>query len=395
MADKKITDLTADTSPTSDDLIVTVTDPGGTPASRKVTLANLWKAIQTWVFAEDAGSTDTYTATLSPAPAAYVNGQHYRFKANTANTGACTINFNGLGAKTIKKAAGGITTDLSDNDIRAGQWVDLVYDSNGNMQMQSQLGNATASHSHTSSDITDFAEAVEDEIGSKVVAGTGISVSYNDGTGETTVTNTSPDTGSPLATEDVQDIVGAMLTDSSTIDFSYNDGAGTETASVIDDSITNTKLANMANATVKGRNTAGTGDPEDVTMAQLWALIKTQVLVEFCIAASDETTALSAGTSKVTFRMPHAMTVTAVRASLSTAQTSGSIFTVDINEGGTTILSTKLTIDNAEKTSTTAATGAVISDSSLADDAEITIDIDQIGDGTAKGLKVYVIGTRA
>lgn len=112
------------------------------------------------------------------------------------------------------------------------------------------------------------------------------------------------------------------------------------------------------------------------------------------LAASDETTALTTGTAKVTFRMPYAFTVSAVRASLSTAQTSGSIFTVDINDGGTTILSTKLTIDNTEKTSTTAATPAVISDTALADDAEITIDIDQIGDGTAKGLKVVLIGTR-
>jgi hypothetical protein len=113
------------------------------------------------------------------------------------------------------------------------------------------------------------------------------------------------------------------------------------------------------------------------------------------VAASDETTALTTGTAKVTFRMPYAMTVTAVRASLSTAQASGSIFTVDINEGGTSVLSTKLTIDNTEKTSTTAATAAVISDSALADDAEITIDIDQIGNGSAKGLKVVLIGTRA
>ena len=98
------------------------------------------------------------------------------------------------------------------------------------------------------------------------------------------------------------------------------------------------------------------------------------------LACSDETTALTAGTAKITFRMPHAMTVTAVRASLTTAQSSGNIFTVDINEGGTSILSTKLTIDNTEKTSTTAATAPVISDASLADDAEITIDIDQIVD---------------
>ncbi|WP_061238163.1 DUF2793 domain-containing protein [Ectopseudomonas composti] len=111
------------------------------------------------------------------------------------------------------------------------------------------------------------------------------------------------------------------------------------------------------------------------------------------IACSDETTAITAGAGKVTFRMPYAFTLTSVRASLSTPQTGGSIVTIDINEGGTSILSTKLTIDNTEKTSTTAATAAVISDSSLADDAEITIDVDQIGDGTAKGLKVALIGT--
>lgn len=112
------------------------------------------------------------------------------------------------------------------------------------------------------------------------------------------------------------------------------------------------------------------------------------------IACSDETTALTSGTGKVTFRMPFAFTLSAVRASLTTAQTSGSIFTVDINEGGSTILSTKLTIDNGEKTSTTAATAPVISDVNLADDAEITIDIDQVGDGSAKGLKVTLIGVK-
>jgi len=116
---------------------------------------------------------------------------------------------------------------------------------------------------------------------------------------------------------------------------------------------------------------------------------------ELVVAASDESTALTTGTAKITFRMPRAVTLTAVRASLTTAQASGSIFTVDINEEGTSILSTKLTIDNTEKTSATAATPPVISDTSLADDAEITIDIDQIGNGTAKGLKVMLIGTYA
>lgn len=111
------------------------------------------------------------------------------------------------------------------------------------------------------------------------------------------------------------------------------------------------------------------------------------------IAVSDETTALTTGTAKVTFRMPFGFTLTRVRASVTTAPT-GSVLTVDINEGGTSILSTKLTIDASEKTSTTAATPAVISDTALADDAEITIDIDTVGSTVAgAGLKVYLIGT--
>ena len=117
--------------------------------------------------------------------------------------------------------------------------------------------------------------------------------------------------------------------------------------------------------------------------------------VEIGLACSDETTDLTTGAGKVTFRLPHAMTLTAVRASVTTAPT-GSTLVVDINENGTSILSTKLSIDAGEKTSTTAAVPAVISDSSLADDAEITIDIDQIGATVAgAGLKVWLIGRRA
>ena len=93
--------------------------------------------------------------------------------------------------------------------------------------------------------------------------------------------------------------------------------------------------------------------------------------------------------------MPYAYTVTDVRASLTTAATGGTLLTVDINESGTTILSTKITIDASETTSTTAATPPVISDTSLADDAEMSIDIDAVGStNTGKGLKVYIIGNK-
>ncbi len=106
----------------------------------------------------------------------------------------------------------------------------------------------------------------------------------------------------------------------------------------------------------------------------------------YTFAISDEVTAITTGTAKLTWRAPFACTLEDVRASLTTASSSGTP-TVDINEGGTTVLSTKLTIDANETTSTTAATPPVISDSAIADDAEITFDIDVAGTG-ATGLKV-------
>lgn len=118
-------------------------------------------------------------------------------------------------------------------------------------------------------------------------------------------------------------------------------------------------------------------------------------LVELVIACSDETTALVAGTGVRTFRMPFAMTLQEVRASVNTAPT-GSTLIVDINEGGTSVLGTKLSIDATEKTSETAAAAATITDSALADDAEVRIDIDQIGATVAgAGLKVTLLGVRA
>lgn len=145
---------------------------------------------------------------------------------------------------------------------------------------------------------------------------------------------------------------------------------------------------------------AGTGVDSTFTVNSATGIVYTRLqstsagMTTLAVAASDETTAITTGTAKVTFRnpFPTAFIVSAVKASLTTAQTSGSIFTVDINDAGTSILSTKLTIDNTEKTSTTAATAAVISDRSIAADAEITVDVDQVGDGTAKGLKVYLLG---
>jgi hypothetical protein len=115
----------------------------------------------------------------------------------------------------------------------------------------------------------------------------------------------------------------------------------------------------------------------------------------FVLAASDETTDITTGTAKVTFRAPFAFTIKRIpKATLSTASTSG-LPEVNIKVAGATIFGTKLTIDANEKSSTTAATAATLATStiSVSDDDEITIDIDTAGTG-AKGLKVYLYYVR-
>ena len=126
--------------------------------------------------------------------------------------------------------------------------------------------------------------------------------------------------------------------------------------------------------------------------------IGTAVALE--VACSDESTALTTGTAKVTFRLPFAITLTAgeggVRASLTGAGSTSGTTTIDINEGGSTILSTKCTIDYGSLTSVGASTAVVISDTALADNAEITVDIDAVTGGADEtGLKIQLIGTLA
>lgn len=109
----------------------------------------------------------------------------------------------------------------------------------------------------------------------------------------------------------------------------------------------------------------------------------------------DQTTAISAGTNKVRRRAPFAFTITAARASLASAQASGTVVTVDCNNAGNSIFSTVITIDNNALTSVGAATPNVLNSSyvSVADDALIAIDIDACDASTAAaGLTVTLIG---
>ena len=109
------------------------------------------------------------------------------------------------------------------------------------------------------------------------------------------------------------------------------------------------------------------------------------------LALSDESSVIVSTEDVLTFRAPYAFTLTGLRASLKTASSNG-VVTVDVKEAGVSLLSTKLTVAQGATTSV-GGTPPVISDSAVADDAVLTLDIDTAG-ANAVGLKVTLYGTR-
>ena len=71
-----------------------------------------------------ATGTNTKAITLSPAPSSYYEGLCFAFKNSVENTGAVTINVNGLGAKSIKKPNG---NDLVPGNLKAGSVYTVRY----------------------------------------------------------------------------------------------------------------------------------------------------------------------------------------------------------------------------------------------------------------------------
>lgn len=143
-------------------------------------------------------------------------------------------------------------------------------------------------------------------------------------------------------------------------------------------------VADTFNGKFTNTNTADrtyTLPDKDITVAGTDDIDKRSDFLEFKF--SDETTAIDAATGKVWITMPnYATTLTDISAAVTTAPTTSAI-TIDVNEGTSpvSLLSTKITIDATEYTSEDAATPPVISDSSLAANARISVDVDTADSG--------------
>ena len=129
---------------------------------------------------------------------------------------------------------------------------------------------------------------------------------------------------------------------------------------------------------------------KDMTFAGLDDIPNDVVIVSLGAIDAD----ISINTNIDYFDAPYAGTLTSVEATLETAPT-GSVATFDVDKNGVTMLSTKITIDATEKTSTTATTPPVISVTTFAKGDRLSFAVDGVGSTIAgAGGKITLYITR-
>jgi hypothetical protein len=149
---------------------------------------------------------------------------------------------------------------------------------------------------------------------------------------------------------------------------------------------------------VKAINTELNTGTDDAKFATSLALEGSRYNVEaICIAIDAATADATAGTKYIS-ELPFAFTVSSLKLTVGTAPTGSTLFTVDVKKNGTSIFSTKITLDATETTSATAATPYVLVNSPtvFAANDVITILIDTVGSTVSgKNPILFLIGKKS
>ena len=183
----------------------------GTVATDAVRLGQL-QNFSTGTLITVAG-TDTITGTVSPSLTAYTAGQIFSFVVGTTNTGAVTLNIDGLGAKSVTRAG---TVALAAGDMVTGQVALVEYDGTQfqlldpnaftNLRVSGTLG-VTGVTTHTGATTMSAALTYGGVTLTNAVTGTG-----------KMVLDTSPTVNNPTVTNYVESVVAiGTVTSSSTL----------------------------------------------------------------------------------------------------------------------------------------------------------------------------------
>ncbi len=202
-----------------------------------------------------------------------------RTGAGTATTRSIAAG-TGLGVTNADGVSGNPTVALSNTAVTAGSYGSATQVPNYTVNAQGQLtAAANTSIAIPSTAVTDFSEAVDDRVAALVVAGTGITATYNDPANTLTIATTI----TQYTDEQAQDAVGTILTDTASVDLAYNDAGNQITATVLPAGVNHNALNNyVANEHINHSTvniTAGTGlsGGGDITTSRTLNLANTTV----------------------------------------------------------------------------------------------------------------------
>lgn len=294
--------------------------------------------------------TNTITADANPTITAYEDNQIYSFRVVSTNTGPVTLDVDNVGAKSIYQ-------NYID-EIEAGQFpidedVLVMYNATGDYFAWINQNN----HIEYNKESTDIVAAATTNLANL----TGNTVTI---TGDTTITG--------FGTIPAGMVVNIIFSGSPSITHHA-------TTNILPGGVDQQMEAGDRAILVSH----GSGNNEILMLEKAGSAILVQIY--------DTVSTVDIRTKLAFFSVPWTKKLVEVQAIVDTAGTTGPV-TVDINKNGTTVLSTKITIDSAETSSETAATPPVISVPSVDKDDIYTIDVDTTRTGTdALGLAVRMI----
>ena len=166
-----------------------------------------------------AGTMADYTELQFPDAVTSVNSLTGTVVLDTDDVSEGSTNLYYTDVRADARISAAVLDDLSDVTETSITTGDLLRWSGSAWVNYADSNYAAASHTHTSSDVTDFAESVDDQVATLLVGGTNVSLSYDDGAGTLTI-------NSSAAAGPLNDVSDVTITSASTGDLlRYNGSA--------------------------------------------------------------------------------------------------------------------------------------------------------------------------
>jgi hypothetical protein len=424
MADVKVSAL-ASVTPTSDDKVLLVDDPGGTPSSKTATLA----AVKT-LFAVPTGA----LASLNSVAAGQIDSDAVttvKILDSNVTTGKIAD-----AAVTLAKQANLAADTIIGRANGGGTGVPQALTAT---QVRTVIGQALHKTDATADPVVgdDSADGygigsiwfnvspsprrvyicVDASVGAAVwvllnEVSTAANVTLSDASKTVLLTSVAPFTDTALVVFDgdggavassILQAAVTTLTDTQTLTnktlttpkiAQINDTNGNEQVvlTATGSSVNEIEIVNAATGNAPQIKARGDNTNVDLSLLAKGTGIVKGPLVAIPIAMSDRTTALTTGI-KWTYYMPRAFTLVSMHGSVTTAPT-GATLIVDVHKDGTTVMTTsKIVIDTTEFDTSTAATAPALTTTALSAGSKMDFEIDQIGSTVAgAGLTVTMLG---